>query len=235
MAESRNIRIGILSNTLPAALRIYEGLATLPSAQIYIILCRAQGEARPRFLFKHLARWVTGKSRFNILRLGLKRRVRLLQRPLDHPESLEILTRLQLDVGLHKTGVIYREPTISSFRLGILNPHIGLLPRYRGRAVMEWSLLEGSPTGVTVFFIDRGIDTGKRIVLREEVDVSHCRSVEEAKLYLFGLDAEFFRRAVLLLQREGFSYTPNDTGEGRRYYVMSKLFRDVAEELLGGR
>src|SRR5215208_6893689 len=96
MAELRNIRIGILSNTLPAALRIYEELATLPCAQIYLILCRAHGEARPRFLFKHLARWLTGKGRFNFLRLGLRRRVRLLQKPLEHPESLKILTRLNL-------------------------------------------------------------------------------------------------------------------------------------------
>jgi methionyl-tRNA formyltransferase len=157
------------------------------------------------------------------------------QKPLDDAESLESLSRLHLDLGLHKVGVIYREATIRAFRLGILNPHIGLLPRYRGRAVMEWSLLEGEPTGITVFFIDEGIDTGERIVLREEVYVSHCRSIEEAKLHLFNLDARFFRRAIEKLKEEGFSYERNYREAGRRYYVMSGLFRKVAEEVMNDR
>jgi methionyl-tRNA formyltransferase len=138
---------------------------------------------------------------------------------------------LKLDVGLHKAGVIYRDATIKAFRLGILNPHIGLLPAYRGRNVMEWSLLEGRPVGITVFFIDSGIDTGPRIVLREEVDISHCKSVAEARQYLFDLDAPFFRRALERLRLEGPEYEVNDRS-GRRYYVMSKLFQGVVEKLI---
>ena len=164
------------------------------------------------------------------LRLVFSRKVRLFRKPLDHADTLAKLKRLRLDVGLHKAGVIYRDATINSFRLGILNPHIGILPGYRGRNVMEWSLLEDAPVGITVFFIDAGIDTGKRIVLREEVDISHCRSIEEAKQYLFDQDALYFRRALEQLRLPDFQYQSND-GSGRRYYVMSKLFRGVVEKL----
>ncbi|HYJ45645.1 MAG TPA: formyltransferase family protein, partial [Pyrinomonadaceae bacterium] len=158
-------------------------------------------------------------------------RVRLLSQPLDNPQTLARLKQLELDVGLHKAGVIYRDETINAFRLGILNPHIGILPGYRGRSVMEWALVEGGPTGITVFFIDSGIDTGPRIVLREEVDISHCKSIAEAKQYLFDLDAIYFRRALELLRSENFEYQLND-GAGRRYYVMSKLFEGVAEKII---
>lgn len=235
MAQSETLRAGILAGTLPAALRIYDELKAKPGLRLYILLCRAPGEARARFLFKHAARWLTGRGRITALRLLVARRLLFFEKPLDDAESLKTLSRLHLDVGLHKAGVIYRDATIRAFRLGILNPHIGLLPRYRGRAVMEWSLLEGEPTGITVFFIDRGIDTGERIVLREEVDVSHCRSVEEAKLYLFNLDARFFHRAIERLGEPGFSYERNERGAGRRYYVMSGLFRKVAEEVMNDR
>jgi methionyl-tRNA formyltransferase len=213
-------------------LKVYEELRDAPGLRLYIILCRAPFESRPRFLFKHAARLVTSRGRRASLRLMLARRVFIVQRPLDDPQSLKLLSRLNLDIGLHKVGVIYREATIAAFRLGILNPHIGLLPRYRGRAVLEWSLLEGRPTGITVFFIDAGIDTGERIVLREEIDVSHCRSIQEAKSYLFNLDARFFRRALEKLREDGFTHHINDTLAGRRYYVMSKLFQNVAEEVL---
>lgn len=232
MAQSKTLRAGILANTLPAALRIYDELKAVPGLRLYILLCRAPGEARHRFLLKHAARWLTGKARISSLLLALSGRLLLFQRPLDDAGSVNALSRLRLDIGLHKAGVIYRDATIAAFRLGILNPHIGLLPRYRGRAVMEWSLLEGERTGITVFFIDGGIDTGERIVLREEVDVSGCRSVEEAKRHLFDLDALFFRRAIERLREEGFQYDVNERALGRRYYVMSGLFQRIAEELL---
>jgi methionyl-tRNA formyltransferase len=95
---------------------------------------------------------------------------------------------------------------------------------------MEWALLEGGPVGVTVFFIDSGIDTGSRIVFSEEVDVSRYSSIEEAKRHLFALDAIFFRRSLELMRERDFEYQVND-GSGRRYYVMSRLFQGVVEKL----
>lgn len=231
MARPQTLRVGILAQTLPAALRISSELEALPDLEIFILLCRAQGEARSRFLVKHAAHILKSAGRRKSLTLFSSRRVFLIEKPLDHPDSLKLLSKLNLDIGLHKTGIIYREPTIRSFRLGILNPHIGVLPRYRGRSVMEWSLLEGRPTGVTLFFIDAGIDTGERIVFSEEVDVSHCRSIEEAKRYLFNLDAQLFRRAIEMLRAEDFSYKLNDRS-GRRYYVMSRLFQNVVNAVI---
>jgi methionyl-tRNA formyltransferase len=96
---------------------------------------------------------------------------------------------------------------------------------------MEWSLLNGDPVGITVFFIDAGIDTGERIVFSEEVDVSYCKTIDEAKQYLFDLDAKFFRRALEKLSEPDFAFQTND-GSGKRYYVMSKLFQEVAQTIL---
>ncbi|HEY6189700.1 MAG TPA: formyltransferase family protein [Pyrinomonadaceae bacterium] len=225
------MRIGILSSSLPAALKIHSEVKTVPGCHPYILLCRVGEETRLRRLFKHAARFVLKEGRFQSLRLLARGRVIMLPHPLDDARTLARLKRLRLDVGLHNLGAIYRDETIKAFRTGILNPHIGLLPRYRGRNVMEWSLLEGRATGITLFFIDSGIDTGPRIVLREEVDVSHCGSIESAKAYLFNLDAQFFRRALELLRNEEFSFEHND-GTGRRYYVMSRLFQNVVEELI---
>ena len=168
--------------------------------------------------------------RWKSLRVVLAGKAVALRNALDHPKSLARLTNLQLDVGLHKSGTIYREPAIECFRLGILNAHIGILPRYRGRSVMEWALLEAGPIGVSVFFIDAGIDTGARILLSEQVDISHCQSIAEAKEYLFNQDAKFYRRALELLRSPNIEYKLNQGG--RRFYVMSRLFQNVAEKCL---
>lgn len=225
------MRAGILANSLPAALRIYEEAKRVADCEPFVILCPVAEAPRTRSLASHLARLFLKRGRLTSLRLIFGRRVKLFRQPLDHPQAIARLRKLKLDVGLHKAGVIYRDATIKAFRLGILNPHIGLLPQYRGRNVMEWSLIEGEPVGITVFFIDSGIDTGREIVLREEVDVSHCASVAEAKQYLFDLDASFFRRALELLRSANFEYRVND-GSGRRYFVMSKLFQGVAEKII---
>jgi methionyl-tRNA formyltransferase len=225
------MRIGILANSLPAALKIYDEVEAVPDCELFILLCRTPDESRRRNILRHLARLFLKRGGLKSLRLIVSGKVVLFSETLDHTGALERLEKLKLDVGLHKAGVIYREATIKTFRLGILNPHIGILPGYRGRSVMEWALLEGQPVGFTVFFIDSGIDTGERIVLAEEVDISGCKSVQEAKQYLFDLDAVFFRRALELLRSKNFEYKLNDRS-GRRYYVMSKLFQSIVEKKL---
>ena len=139
---------------------------------------------------------------------------------------------LRCDVGLHAANVIYGERTIAAFRLGIVNAHIGILPEYRGRSVAEWSVLRGDSTGVTVFFIDSGIDTGKRIVLREIVAPNGSRRVAELKRMLFECDARLYRRALETLMAPGFQFECNEVAKGRRYYVMSKMLTRVVDGML---
>ena len=224
------MRIGILANSLPAALKIYEEVSTAPDREVFVLLAPV-GDDKDQRLVTHLARFVAKSGRRESLKLLAKSAVTRFSKPFHHPDTAAQLRKLKLDLGLHKSGSIYRRETLESFRLGILNAHIGLLPQYRGRSVMEWSLLQGDPVGISVFFIDEGIDTGERIVLSEKVDVSHCATIAEAKQYLFAQDARFYRRAVEQLAEPNPRFETND-GSGHRYYVMSKLFQRVAENCL---
>ena len=53
-------------------------------------------------------------------------------------------------------------------RFGTFNIHAALLPQYRGAAPINWAIINGeTTTGVTSFFLDRNIDTG-RIILKKE-------------------------------------------------------------------
>lgn len=226
------MRVGILSHSFAAAWRVHLGLAGVADVETFIILSPSPERGVWRSALSNLAQVaicsVRDPSNLPLLYL---RRLLFLQNGFNHPESVASLKKLELDVGLHKSGVIYREKVIEAFRLGILNPHIGLLPKYRGRSVMEWSLLNGDPVGITVFFIDSGIDTGARIVVSEKVDISHCRSIAEAKQHLFDQDVPFFKKALALLREADRPFKVND-GSGRRYYVMSTLFQGVVEQLI---
>lgn len=57
-------------------------------------------------------------------------------------------------------------------RLGTINCHAGRLPFYRGRSVLNWALINDEKTlGITVHFIDEGIDTGD-IILQRHLEIS---------------------------------------------------------------
>jgi len=220
------MRIGILAHSFSSAFEIYKAI---PGHEVFIILSPSPHRSAWTSYLANLARIV--RTTLKGLQLLTTGRLIFLRGPLHDAKSVDTLKKLNLDVGLHKAGVIYRDVTIAAFRLGILNHHIGILPAYRGRSVLEWSILQGDPVGVTVFFIDTGIDTGARILFSEQVDISNYRSVTEAKQYLFSLDKVFFRRALDLISDGDQEFQLND-GSGRRYFVMSKLFTGVVEQLL---
>lgn len=221
------MNVGVLTHSIPAALPILACLCDDDKG--FVIVLRGSRAGRLRRTAKLMGRLFLRSGRARSLKLLFDQRIVFV----DPQSSADIgkLAGLGLDLGLHRSGIIYRQPLIDCFRLGILNAHIGILPRYRGRSVMEWAILEDGPVGITVFFVDAGIDTGERIVLQDEVDISHCNNIDDAKAYLFSLDAEYFRRALDLLRSPEHEFQLN-TGPARRYYVMSGLFKQVVNDRL---
>ena len=67
---------------------------------------------------------------------------------------------------------IARAPVLEATRLGVLGMHPTLLPVGRGRAAVPWAILLGlGETGVTLFKMDEGVDTGP-IVAQERVPIA---------------------------------------------------------------
>jgi methionyl-tRNA formyltransferase len=65
-------------------------------------------------------------------------------------------------------GQIIPQSIIDLPRLGIINVHASLLPRYRGAAPIQWAIAEGETrTGVTTMQIDAGLDTGDMLLAWE--------------------------------------------------------------------
>jgi methionyl-tRNA formyltransferase len=61
---------------------------------------------------------------------------------------------------------------------GTFNLHASLLPQYRGAAPINWAIINGEPkTGLTTFFIDDKIDTGK-IINKTELTINHEDNLE---------------------------------------------------------
>ena len=97
--------------------------------------------------------------------------------------------------------------------LGCINLHFSLLPRYRGAAPVQRAIMEGEKeTGVTVFFMDRGMDTGD-IILQEKAAILEGETAGELLTRLADLGAEALVKAVGMLKEGRAPRRPQDPGK----------------------
>lgn len=86
-----------------------------------------------------------------------------------YPERLHVTNLPLYDVLiLYGHREILSEEFIRNFKGRIINLHISLLPYNKGADPNFWSWFDGTPKGVTIHTVDKGIDTG-RILLQKEV------------------------------------------------------------------
>ena len=104
---------------------------------------------------------------------------------LSRPEAIKYLQSLQLDAA-----VSINWPTrismqvINSFRYGVLNAHLGDLPRYRGNACPNWAILNGEAhAGLCIHQMGEEIDNGP-IILR---DFCFCKRIPTLVKFTLGL------------------------------------------------
>ena len=84
--------------------------------------------------------------------------------------------------------------------LGTFNLHAALLPQYRGAAPINWAIINGDKeTGITTFFLDEQIDTG-RIILQEHTPISEDDCAEDVHDKLMMQGAELVIKTVRLIE-----------------------------------
>ena len=100
-------------------------------------------------------------------------------------------------------------------KLGSISHHPSLLPKYRGASAINWAIINGeTKTGVTIFWVDAGIDTGD-ILLQKEVEIPAGETTGELylnKLYPLGVEAVL--EAVGLIARGEAPRIPQDHTRG---------------------
>ena len=92
-----------------------------------------------------------------------------LANKVNHIESLEIIQSFKPDLLVSLAGnEIFKQSLFESAKYGVINLHSALLPKYRGLMPSFWVMRHNEEkTGVSVFFVDEGIDSGPIIVQKE--------------------------------------------------------------------
>ena len=112
-------------------------------------------------------------------------------------EFTRILKDLQPDLMVVVAfGQILSQQILDIPAYGCINVHASLLPRYRGAAPIQWSVINGEKlTGVTTMFMDAGLDTGD-MLLKTEVPITEDMIAEELHDALMEAGADLLVKTV---------------------------------------
>lgn len=120
------------------------------------------------------------------------------------PSFIEELASYKADLQVVVAFRMLPEIVWAMPRFGTFNVHAALLPQYRGAAPINWAIINGeTQTGVTTFFLDHDIDTG-RIILQEPFAIPDEANVEYVYDGLMEKGAQLAIRTVnLILEHDG--------------------------------
>ena len=94
--------------------------------------------------------------------------------------------------------------------LGTINVHSSLLPKHRGSAPINWSIIKGDPvTGVTTMFTDKGMDTGD-ILLTRETPIGPAENAGELTDRLAVMGAQLLIETIRAIEAGTLARTPQD-------------------------
>ncbi|MDP3278768.1 MAG: formyltransferase family protein [Deltaproteobacteria bacterium] len=141
---------------------------------------------------------------------------------LRDPAVVARVADMRADIGVSAFfGYILRKNIIDAFPMGVINVHPALLPYNRGSYPNVWSIVDETPAGVTVHYIDEGVDTGD-IILQREVQVTATDTGETLYRKLEEVSVSLFKESWTNLQHQDHQRRPQQSGG------TSHKLRDVA-------
>ena len=127
-------------------------------------------------------------------------------------DALEIFKAHDADIAVVVAyGMILPKAILDTPRLGCVNLHASLLPRWRGAAPIQRAIMAGdAETGVAVMKMEEGLDTGP-VAMVERLKITDSLTAGEAHDRLAILGADLMQRALAAFSRGTLAFVPQAT------------------------
>jgi methionyl-tRNA formyltransferase len=128
------------------------------------------------------------------------------------PEGIQVLARLKPDywISVHFPYLVPPE-VLAIPHIGSLNLHPAFLPYNRGWHTPTWAIMEGTPYGATLHWMDEGLDSGP-IVLQKDIEVLPEDTAHSLYKRVLALEVELFRDALPLIRNGELPKKPQSAG-----------------------
>jgi methionyl-tRNA formyltransferase len=156
--------------------------------------------------------------------------LRILQpEKLKDEHFLAQLKELQVDLFVVVAFRMLPEEVWKMPAFGTINLHASLLPNYRGAAPINWAIINGDKeTGVTTFFIDEAIDSGK-IIAQEKVKISNNTNAGELHNELMSVGAQLTLKTVDIISQKQHTVIDQNKFERKDFKTAPKIFKEDCE------
>jgi methionyl-tRNA formyltransferase len=149
------------------------------------------------------------------------------------PEFVEQLRSYQANLQVVVAFRMLPEVVWDMPQYGTFNVHAALLPQYRGAAPINWAVIHGeTQTGVTTFFLDHDIDTG-RIIMQKTFDIPETANVEYVYDGLMHLGAEICLETLdRIIAADGQPESiPQEqlVTAGQKLHAAPKIFKETCQ------
>ncbi len=147
---------------------------------------------------------------------------------LRNEESLELVQSLEPElIVVAAYGKLLPEDILHTPRLGSINVHSSLLPKYRGAAPINWAVLNGeSETGVTIMYMAKELDAGD-IILQKKTPIGETEDAQALTARLAELGAEALSETVQALSAGTAVRTPQDHAQHTYAPMLGKELSPV--------
>lgn len=133
-------------------------------------------------------------------------------------------------------GQILSQEILDITPVGVINVHGSLLPKYRGAAPIQWSIINGEKTtGITILRSEAGMDDGD-ILFEESTEIKEYETSEELFMRLSVMGAECLDKALSLIESGKAVFTPQNHDEATickmlKPYMAKVEFGDSARNI----
>lgn len=144
----------------------------------------------------------------------------------NNVEFIEEIKALQPDViCVVAYGKILPKEILDIPRLGCINVHGSLLPKYRGAAPIQWAVINGEKvTGITTMYMDVGMDTGD-MILKEEVNIGEDETTGELWDKLSDVGAKLLVETLRQIENGNAQRIP----QGEEFTMAPMLNKDMSK------
>ena len=149
----------------------------------------------------------------------------------NSPVCIDLVRSLRPDVIILRGCGIIKKAVLEIPPLGVLNPHYGVLPSYRGMDVTEWAALHGDTVAVSVHFVAEGVDTGAVLASRP-VSIQKGDTLGNLREKSAVIALDLFVEVLVKLKAGTLSLKVQSVTDGRQYFVMHPRLRQLANERL---
>lgn len=143
-------------------------------------------------------------------------------------EYISIINDIKPDIIVVAAyGKILPKEVLDIPRLGCVNIHGSLLPKYRGAAPIQWAVLNGDKeTGITTMLMNEGLDTGD-ILLTEKTEIGENETASELFDRLSSIGAELVIKTIDNLQKGNITPKKQDNSKATYAPMLSKDLSNI--------